>query len=100
MLPKFYYNNVFTFILAGQVDAVPVRCTKTSESNANCSGLSRDQEYELVRGRGASENIELAFSNPLYAEPEREVTCAIYESVSSSQVLMFFWFTTICMYVR
>ena len=92
MLPEFHYNNnVFTFILAGQVDAVPVRCTKTSESNANCNSLSKDGEYELVRG--ASEKIELAFSNPLYAEPEREVTCEIYESVSSSfltHVLTFF----------
>ena len=84
MLPEFHYNNnVFTFILAGQVDAVPVQCTKTSESNANCNALSKDGEYELVQGRGASENIELAFSNPLYAEPEREVTCEIYESVST-----------------
>ena len=66
------------------MDALPVGRTKASESNANCSALSRNGEHELVRGRGASENIELAFSNPLYAEPEREVTCAIYESVSGS----------------
>ena len=82
------------------MDSVPIRCTKTSESNANCNALSKDGEYELVRGRSASENIELAFSNPLYAEPEREVTCEIYESVSNSfftQVLMLFWYTTICM---
>ena len=67
------------------MESLPVRSTKASEANANgaCSALSGDGEYELVRGRGASENIELAFSNPLYAEPEREVACEIYESVSS-----------------
>jgi len=40
-------------------------------------------EYELVRGRGKNEDIQFDFSNPLYAEPEREVVSAIYESVSS-----------------
>ena len=82
------------------MDTLPVRSTKASEANANCSALSGDGEYGLVRGHGASENIELAFSNPLYAEPEREVTCAIYESVSSTfltQVLMLFWYTAIFM---
>ena len=82
------------------MDTLPVQSTKASEVNANCSALSKDGEYELVRGHGASENIELAFSNPLYAEPEREVTCEIYESVSSSfltQVFMLFWYTTIFM---
>jgi len=34
-------------------------------------------EYELVQERGTSEDTEIDFSNPLYAEPERE------ESVSS-----------------
>ena len=64
------------------MDTLPVRSTKASETNANCSALSKDGEHELVQGHGASENTELAFSNPLYAEPEREVTCEIYESVS------------------
>ena len=67
------------------MESLPVRSTKASEANANgaCSALSGDGEYELVRGHGASENIELAFSNPLYAEPERLIACEIYESVSS-----------------
>ena len=69
------------------MDALPVQCTKTLEANANCSALSINGERELVRGRGASEDTELAFSNPLYAEPEREVTCAIYESVSDWYVI-------------
>ena len=67
------------------MDTLPVRSTKASEANASgaCSALSRDQEYELVRGHGASENVEFNFSNPLYAEPERVIACEIYESVSS-----------------
>ena len=80
------------------MDSVPIRSTKASEPNASYA-LSKDGEYELVQGHGASENTELAFSNPLYAEPEREVTCEIYESVSSTfltQVLMLFWYTAIC----
>jgi len=40
-------------------------------------------EYELVREHGTSEDTEIDFSNPLYAEPEREVANGIYESVSS-----------------
>ena len=77
----------FAVILAGQVDTLPVRSTKASELNANgaCSALSGDGEYELVRGRGASENTEFNFSNPLYAEPERVIACEIYESVSTSR---------------
>ena len=43
-------------------------------------------EYELVQGRGASEDTEFDFSNPLYAEPEREVANEIYESVSSVSI--------------
>jgi len=46
-------------------------------------------EYELVRGRGTSEDTEIDFSNPLYAEPEREVVSAIYESVSCVRFLGF-----------
>jgi len=39
-------------------------------------------EYKLVQGRGASEDTEVDFSNPLYAETEREVANETYESVS------------------
>ena len=46
-------------------------------------------EYELVRGRGKNEDIQFDFSNPLYAEPEREVVSAIYESVSNVRFLGF-----------
>ena len=58
--------------------------TKASELNDNgaCGSSSKDSKYELVRGRGASAKIELNFSNPLYAEPERVIACEIYESVS------------------
>ena len=38
-------------------------------------------EYELVQGCGKNEDIQFDFSNPLYAEPEKEVVSAIYESV-------------------
>ena len=83
---------LFTYYLfccyTGQVDSLPVGSTKTSktpELNANGAfgSPSKDSEYELVRGRGASENTEFNFSNPLYAEPERVIACEIYESVSS-----------------
>ena len=99
---------IITFLLfffhffVGQVDTLPVRSTKATEACANraFNALSKDGEYELVRGSSASESTELAFSNSLYAEPEREVTCEIYESVSSfflTQVLMLFWYTAIFM---
>ena len=50
-----------------------------AELNANVPA----GEYELVRERGTSEDTEIDFSNPLYAEPEREIADGIYESVSS-----------------
>ena len=67
------------------MDVLSVGSMKTSELNANGAfgSPSKDSEYELVRGRGASENTEYNFSNPLYAEPERVIACEIYESVSS-----------------
>ena len=40
-------------------------------------------EYELVQGHAKNEDTQFDFNNPLYAEPEREVVSAIYESVSS-----------------
>jgi len=40
-------------------------------------------EYKHVRGHSKNEDIQFDFSNPLYAEPEREVVSAIYESVSN-----------------
>ena len=61
------------------------KASKAPELNANGAfgSPSKDSEYELVRGHGASENTEYNFSNPLYAEPERVIACEIYESVSS-----------------
>jgi len=89
-LPIICFAEVlFTYYLfccyTGQVNALPVGSTKTPELNANGAfgSPSKDSEYELVRGRGASENTEFNFSNPLYAEPERVIACEIYESVSS-----------------
>ena len=52
------------------------RYAKVAELNAKIpSG-----EYELVRG---PEDMGLDFSNPLYAELEREGANALYESVST-----------------
>ena len=84
-LLRVYVAETYLFCCyTGQVDILSVGSTKTSELNANgaCGSPSKDSEYELVRGRGASENIELNFNNPLYAEPERVIACEIYESVS------------------
>ena len=50
--------------------------TKATEPKPNVSS----GEYQLVRGRGTTEDTEIDFSNPLYAETEREVA---NESLSS-----------------
>ena len=84
-LLRVYVAETYLFCCyTGQVDILSVGSTKASELNANgaCGSSSKDSEYELVRGRGASAKIELNFSNPLYAEPERVIACEIYESVS------------------
>ena len=94
LLRVYVAETYFFCYYTGQVDPLSVRSTKASELNANgaCGSSSKDSEYELVRGRGASAKIELNFSNPLYAEPERVIACEIYESVSlfstSRHVLM------------
>ena len=66
------------------MDTLPVQSTKASEANASgaCGSPLEDQEHELVRGHGATENTEFNFSNPLYAEPEGVIASVIYESVS------------------
>jgi len=50
---------------------------------AELSASVSSGEYEPVQGCGKNEDIQFDFNNPLYAEPEREVVSAIYESVSS-----------------
>ena len=94
LLRVYVAETYFFCYYTGQVGPLSVRSTKAPELNANgaCGSSSKDSEYELVRGRGASAKIELNFSNPLYAEPERVIACEIYESVSlfstSRHVLM------------
>ena len=56
-----------------------------AELNGNVASV----EYESVRGRGTSEDVEFDFSNPLYTEDERVVASGIYESVSGVRLCGF-----------
>jgi len=59
------------------------RHARGDDQNAKATEPKRNVssgEYQLVRGRGTTEDTEIDFSNPLYAETEREVA---NESLSS-----------------
>ena len=69
------------------MDTLPVQSTKAPEANASgaCGSPLEDQEHELVRGHGATENTEFNFSNPLYAEPEGVIASESVRLFSASR---------------